>query len=367
MFDDRTRDNIKAEILAELDTSTGLTALEGGFADQVYGPVAVKLEEFYAALQALVAFVVLDETCGALLDVAGDNLGLLRKEGRRAKAGITLTGTAGAVIPAGTVFLTEEGLEFALDTAVRLDAEGKGTGALTAQAVGAAYNVGEGEIVRMYVNLATLTAFSNTQATGGADPENGKELYGRIHDRTSAPATSGNPAQVRQWATEVDGVAYAKVVSLVNGRGTVGVTLVGPDMAPVDATVVAAVVANIKKYRIVGMDIDPYVVSAEPLTVNIEAVSKLDTGTQPEEVARHLSDLLGAYFASLVEAKYSQIYEGPDKDAAYSLRFNRVATMLMTTPGVLDYTTLTINGKPENLTIGANQVPVLGEVTVLCS
>lgn len=364
MFEDRTRDNIKAEMLAMVQTSTGLTALEGGYADHTFGPMSVKLEEAYARLRGLVAFLAFDETCGALLDVVADNVSMQRKEGRKATATISLTGTPLAHFPAGTAFLTEDGLEFTLDASVQLGEDGKGEGTLTATSVGAAYNVKEGALTRMYVNLATLDSFVNSAATGGADLESNASLYGRIDAHFREPATSGNPAQVRQWATEVDGVAYAKVVSLVDGNGTVGVTLVGADMTPVDQTVVQAVAANIMAKRTVGIDADPYVKSATPLVVNITAVSELDTSTTPAEVKAKLAAQLKEYFALLVKEKYGRNYEGPDEDVGYTMIYNRVATMLMTVPGVLDYTSLTINGQANDLTIGADQVPVLGEVTV---
>lgn len=364
MFEDRTRDNIKAEMLEDIQTSTGLTALEGGFADHVLGPVSVKLEEAYGALRGLLAILTIDETSGGLIDLAAGNLGLARKEGSKAYAALTLQGTPGAMIPAGTVFLTDGGLEFSLDADVTLDGNGTGKGYITAEAVGAAYNIKPGELTRMYVNRNDLESFSNDGAVGGADPESDKSLSERVDAKLQTPATSGNPAHIREWAMEVDGVTYAKVVSLAHGNGTVGVTLVGENLAAVDQAIVTAVAENINTKRPVGIEAAPYVQSAVPLPVNITAAPKLDAGVTPSAVIQTLRETLEKHFAVLVETKYKRNYEGPEEDEPYTLSYNRVATMLMTTPGVLDYTTLTINGAAENLTIAPDQVPVLGEVSV---
>ena len=65
-----------------------------------------------------------------------------------------------------------------------------------------------------------------------------------------------------------------------------------------------------------------------------------------------------------MEAKYAETYDSAADDHSYALSYNRVATILMTTPGVVDYTSLTINGGKVDVTIGKDQVPTVGEVTV---
>lgn len=51
MYEDKTPEAIKAEILAAIRQSQGLSAMAGGFADGVAGPVAEQLSEAYRALE----------------------------------------------------------------------------------------------------------------------------------------------------------------------------------------------------------------------------------------------------------------------------------------------------------------------------
>lgn len=119
---------------------------------------------------------------------------------------MTLTGTAGSTIPAGTVFLTLEGLEFALLEDVLLTG-GSDTGTAEATEIGSAYNVEAGAITRMVTTMTALSAWTNASATGGTDQESDAALYERIRDFRAVrpplamPITmSSGPWRWRAWA-----------------------------------------------------------------------------------------------------------------------------------------------------------------------
>lgn len=364
MFEDRTRESIKAEMLAEVNPSSGLSTLEGGFLDQVFGPASVELEKVYAAMNTVFCLFAIDETCGGLIDIAAENYSIERKDGVSATATIHFVGASGAHIPAGTVFSTADGLIYSLRDAVTLTASGQGDGLLVAEDVGSRYNVADGKIDRIYDNLSGLEYFSVGEATGGIDEESDAALVGRYYDKLQRPVTSGNPNHYRQWAMEVAGVGEAKVISLINGPGTVGVTLVSENFGPVDNAVVSKTVEHIEAVRPVGISVAPAVKSAEALPINVTVVSKLNTTVTEKSVAVAFRARLEEYLRSLVEDKYSKTYEKIADDKDYTVSYNRVATILMTTPGVVDYTSLTINGGKVDVTIGKDQVPAAGEVTV---
>lgn len=364
MYEDKTRENIKADMMAELSKTSGLSALEGSFADQVFGPMAVELEKVYAAMDTQFMIMAVDETCGGLIDIAAGNYSLERKPGVVSKAVVQFTGTGRMYIPAGTFFSTADGRVYSLIDPVTLDAEGNGEGTLEAEEPGARYDAPAGSIDRMLTNLPGLESFSVGAASGGVDEEGDAALVGRYYDKLQRPVTSGNPNHYRQWAMEVPGVGEAKVISLANGPGTVGVTLVSAGFGPVDDTVVAAVVAHIEAERPAGISVAPNVKSAAALPINVAVVSNLDTSVTAASVAASFKERLGAYLQSVVAGKYAETYDTAADDHNYSLSYNRVATILMTTPGVMDYTSLTINGGKVDVTIGKDQVPTVGEVAV---
>lgn len=196
MYEDKTPEAIKAEILAAIRQSQGLSAMAGGFADGVAGPVAEQLSEAYRALEGVPSMLFVDESSGGYIDlVGGQYYSITRREGTRAYCDITFNGAPGLVIPKGTAFLTAGGLSYALMAAVALGPEGTGRGRLEAAEAGSAYNVEAGAIDRMYVNLTGLTSYHSEAAAGGTDAESDAALLSRIRERVQRPPTSGNGYQ----------------------------------------------------------------------------------------------------------------------------------------------------------------------------
>lgn len=364
MFEGRTREVIKAEMMEDLNESSGLNAQEGGFADQCFGPPAVQIEKVYMSMDAVLELFMVSASSGWLIDLAASNFSIARKDGVKATATVTFQGETGALIEEGALFATQSGLIYALTAAVALDGTGTGQGVVEAQEAGERYNVAAGAIDRMFVNPLGVESFSAGAATGGVDLEGDEPLVSRYYDRLQRPSTSSNPNDYRKWALEVPGVGEAKVIPLVNGAGTVGVTVVDENFRPVEATVVAAALDHIQRERAVGLDQPPVVKSATATPINITAVLNLDTSTTTDTVAVKFKAALADYCKTLVNAKYAQDYDGPDEDIGYALSYNRVATLLMTIPGVVDYTSLTINGGTADITIGKDAVPVVGTVSV---
>lgn len=364
MFEDRTPEALKAEALARIHPATGLSALEGGFADSVIGPAAERVSEFYQALPAVVSMLFVDEGSGGYIDlVAKTYFNLSRKPGTKARCTVTLSGDAGAVLPAGTAFLTAEGLVFYLLSAVTLGAGGEAQGALEAADIGAEYNLEAGALTRMYVNPVGLAAFSSGAATGGTDRESDAALLGRMDERRKRPATSGNGYQYRQWAMEVAGVGEAKVVELAAGPGTLALTLTDAALAPASPEIVAAADAAIATKRPIGAT--PTVRSAEALTLTVAATVVLAASTTADAVRAVFVSKLDTYCRELVGEKFRRVYYSPEEDLPYTLIYNRVAALLLTIEGVVNYTALTVNDAAADIAIPADSVPVVGEVTVV--
>ena len=346
MFESITPESIKAAILAEAGDS--LETREGSFLDSMAGPAAVEIWKVYQAMNAVISIAFPDESAGGYLDLEGAKYGITRKPGTRARCTMTLTGTAGSTIPAGTVFLTLEGLEFALLEDVLLTG-GSDTGTAEAVEIGSAYNVEAGAITRMVQTLTGLSTWTNAAATGGTDPESDAALYERIRDFRSRQATSGNAYHYEQWAMEVPGAGGAKIFPLWNGAGTVKVVLVDADMEPASPEIVAAAAAHIEEERPIGATVT--VAAAQSLAIHVAAKLTLDGSTTLPEVKAVFETELDAYLKTL--AFRTSI-----------LRYNQVAYLLLSLPGVLDFTSLTLNGGTGNVSIGAEQVPALGEVTL---
>lgn len=348
MFEDRTPENIHAEILAGMGDK--VQTREGSFAAEMTGPVAVEIAKAYGAIRAMLPAFYVDEDSGGFIDLAANPNGITRKQGTKAKAVIHLTGRAQMTISAGTVFLTEDGLEFALDEDVTIGANGQGEGTVTAAEIGDAYNVPEGALTQMVMTLTGLTAWTSGAATGGTDQESDRDLVGRFYDSLRKPATSGNRYHYEKWALEVDGVGAAKVFPKWNGPGTVKVLLIGPNRRSVDQSVVTAVANHIEEERPIG---PKYITveSAGEVAINVTATLTLNGSVS-------LADIQTRYKAKLEEYLQSVAFE------SYTVLFNRIAFLLMDVGGVTDYTSLTVNGGTSNVGIQEDKVPVIGTVTL---
>ena len=350
MFEALSMESIKKEIVEGISKRYGVSTLEGGFLDAMVGPVALSIWRVYQSLDAIVPIAHVDESSGGYIDMRCEEFGVAaRKAGTKAKLALTLKGKNGTRVPKGTAFLTAEGLTFGLETDAVLGPSGVAEAAAVADEVGTAYNVDAGAIVRMYANVAGLESYTSGAAAGGTDPETDTALAGRFYDRLQTPATSGNAYHYGQWAKEVEGVGAAKVTPLWAGPGTVKVLVAGPQREPVSGELVTACAAHIEELRPIGAAVT--VKSAEGLSINVSAKARLSAATTADKVRAALSESLDAYLKSSAFREYV-------------LRYNRVSFLLLDIDGVEDFSVLTVNGGTGNVSIGEDQVPVLGAVEV---
>lgn len=362
MFEDRTTENLKKEALAEISPELGISTMAGSYADAVVGPLAQAVSRLYQALPAVLSMLFIDPASGPFIDlVARDYHSLTRRAGTRARCSITLTGKEGTLIPAGTVFLTAAGLRFILLEPVTIPASWSAVGTLEAVQEGAAYNIPQGAIDRMFVNLSGLDSYENTQGEGGTDMESDEALYGRVDDARKRPATSGNGWDYRRWALEVEGVGEVKIVELWDGPGTVGLTVADSSFQAPSEEIVQAVLDHVLVNKPVGAA--PTVTAAREMGITVRA-RVITLGTTAEAVREELEKRLREQFKSMVQTKYRTICYGPEEDKPYTLAYNRVLALLLSIDGVDTFTSLSVNDGKADIIIPADSIPVLKELYV---
>lgn len=346
MYEDLTVENIKSEIISRM--TSDIDTREGSVINDMISATAYEIWKSYQALDAIIPIVYVDETSGEYIDMRCAEYGIVRKAGTKATTVLTLSGTLGTVIPKAKAFLTASGLDFITNEQVVL-ADGLTTVTATAEEIGERYNVEAGSITKQFVNLSGLTSVTSTAATGGTDAETDTALAARLYEYLQKPATSGNAYHYKQWALEVDGVGNAKITPLWDGPGTIRVLIVGNNYEPVDSVIVNNCVEHIEENRPIGATVT--VVSAEGLDINVEANITIESRTTIEAVQKTFKEALESYLSGIA-------FEG------YTVVYNRIAYILLDIDGVLDYTTLTINGEAANVAIGEEQIPILGTVVI---
>ena len=343
----RTFDEILSAIKARISDVSNLDTSEGSYTDTLIRAVAMEIANDYFDQQAIIPIAFVDETSGSYIDKRAAEYGLARKPGTKAEATVTFAGSDGTVVPAGTVVQTADGLLYSTDEAVTV-ASGTATAAVTAEGAGSIYNVPENSITTMQ-NSVGVTVQSSTEAAGGTDPETDQALVERLYSIWRKPATSGNANHYEAWAMEVDGIGAAKVWPCWDGGGTVKVVVLDSNMEPPTEEQVQAVAAHIEQVRPICVDVT--VEAATETTLTVAAVIQTDGSVLPEDVQEQYQQLLVQYCKDLAFQSQTVVY-------------NRIAYMLLSIPGVTDFSSLTLNGSTDNITLADNAVPVVGTVTV---
>jgi uncharacterized phage protein gp47/JayE len=346
-YENMTPEAIRAQIIE--NTGANVNTDEGTFVSDMAAAIALEMSKAYGQLDAALQIMFANTSDSDYLEARAAEVGIYRKQGVKATGEITVSGTVDAVLPAGAVVMTETGLKYTTDEELTLTDE-TGTVAITAESVGDAYNVAATEVNTLGISYAGIIGVTNeSPITGGVDAETDDALRERFFVRLRMASTSGNAHHYRQWALEVDGVGDAKVTPLADGPGTVGILIVGADKGPLDPEVVSACAAHIEEVRPIGATVT--VTGASATTINVTASVQLD-GT----VA--LADVEDAFEAALDK------YLKDISFKVYSVTPSRVGYVLLSVNGVADYSNLEINGGSSAVTIPANNVPVLGGVTL---
>lgn len=347
MYEDMTKNAIREAILAHMGTD--ISKIEGSFAADMAAAVSVEMAKIYATIDYAMQTFLLQTNEGEYLDLRAAEYGISRKPGTKATVELTASGADGTVIPEGARVVSADGLIFVTDAAATISG---GTAAIfaTAEQAGAAYNAAPGTITQLFKNLAGVSEITNpAAAAGGSDSETDEALRERVLLRLQTPATSGNAYHYQQWALDVAGVGAAKVLPLWAGAGTVKVVLASPDMGAVNGDTVEAAAAYIETQRPIGADVTVVSATAKEITVAATLAISADTT---------LSAVKTAFSAALKE-----YFQGLAFDAS-SVSYNKIAYLLMSVPGVNDYTDLKINGGTSAISLQTSEVPAVGTVTL---
>lgn len=345
MYEDKTPESIKADIVAGLD---GMDCSEGSYVDLLISPIAYEIWKYYTAIGAVEPIVFVDEGSGAYIDQKCADYGMTRKPGVKATVSMSFSGDNGTVLSKGKAFMTKTGLTFLLVDSVTI-VDGTGSGVAEAEAVGSQYNIGRDTLVAQTVLLPGLESWSNESASGGTNPETDEELVKRLYDRLRNPATSGNVAHYKEWATETPGVGNCRVLPLWDGAGTVKLVVVDSEGKVASEAILEDCQAHVEEMRPIGAAVT--VESATAVTVSVTATVTLDNTTTLEEVKTAFNKALDEYLRSIAFEKNE-------------VQYSRIAFMLLDTAGVHDYSDLMVNEGTINLTLTDTEIPVRGETAL---
>ena len=207
---------------------------------------------------------------------------------------ITVTGSDGAVLTAGSVFKRADGVSYSVESEVTISS-GQAVVTVGAEVAGQAGNGAAGITLNLDSPIVGVNASAVVTAgalTGGANIESDDSLRARLLERIRLPPQGGAKSDYVGWAKEVPGVTRAWSYPEEMGDGTVTVRFVrdnDTNMIP-EANEVAAVQAYIDDVRPVCADL--YVLAPVAALIHFQIRLVPATASVKAAVEAGLRDLL---------------------------------------------------------------------------
>lgn len=335
MFEDRTYETLREEALAQI--AQDVDKQEGSVENTAISPAMYKMAEFYVSLNNFIDLVMGDTAVGEYLDRIVADRGITRKPATYAQRKLVTTGT----VDIGTRWSL-------LDTTYKITALlSTNVYSVACEQLGTIGNIYSGAAEALD-NVSGVTATLTDIIASGEDIETDTALRARFYAQVRSSGTSGNIHDYRNWALDVPGCGDAKVFPLWNGNGTVKVLVIDENME-IDASLPAIVASYIETVRPIGATVT--VSSPTSKVISVSATVVLD-GTVP------LADVKTNFTAVLTTYLKGTVFD------IYTLSYAKIGSLLLSTAGIADYSGLQVNGGTVNITVGSDEMPIAGTVTL---
>ncbi|WP_437795558.1 baseplate J/gp47 family protein [Mitsuokella multacida] len=347
MYEAREQEDILAE-LQEAST-TPASKIEGTFENDVLASSSIEFAKTEVELEELCKISFAETSYGDYLSLRAEEHGVIRKSAVAATGELQIKGTAGAIVPRGSLFSTDTGMMFSTSTDCTLGTEGTVTVSAIAVLPGKSGNVVAGTIKKIPISIAGVQSVLNTEDfSGGFDEESDDELLQRLLLHVRTPATSGNANHYKEWALSVSGVKAAKVQPLWNGNGTVRVLVLDENLNPAGTDLLKQVQTYIDANRPIGAT----VTVAAPTTQNIDI--SLSVSVHAGYMDSYKADIQSAIQSYLTDLAFD----------ATQVSIAQIGKIVLDTDAVDDYDSLMLNGGSKNVKVETSSIPRVGKLKV---
>lgn len=320
-------------------------------------PVAIELETAYKTIEELPDQAMPDTATGKDLDRVVKPF-VTRKIAQKSSGNVTLTGIPGTNINKGDLVASDTVNFYFYENSI-MPSSGTIDVKVICVSYGTVGNIIAGAIKFFPKTLKGLQTVTNKEAfTNGYDEETDDELRERYYLKVQNIVNSSNKNAYRNWALEVTGVGDSKVIPIWNGPGTVKVIIIDSNKIGADETLVNSVQDYIDPNKNGdGSGVAPCgggictVVSATEKTISISL------------------NIITALDSSVAQSNIETIIKGYLTDIAFSkeqnyISYAKVGSLILSIDGINDYSNLLINSGTANISIGDEEVAVLGGVTI---
>lgn len=197
----------------------------------------------------------------------------------------------------------------------------------------------------------------------GEDEETDDALRERFYEAVNEPPFGGNVSDYKQRINAIPGVGATKVYPVWQGGGTVKCTIIAADWTPPSQTLIDEVQTimdpTVDSGKGMGQAPIDHVVTifgVSGVPINVETTLTLAAGVTPGQVQ---ADVEAANASYLIELRKDWTNQ-----QQLVVRTAQIDARILTVAGVEDVSGTTINGSATNLTLGSDEVPQLGTVTI---
>ena len=356
------RDAILNELPDEYDTESGSVFWN------IASAIAVPLGEMMDTIENAIAQKDPMVMSGEDLDTFVSGYGLVRESGAEASASLTVVldaDTTAVNIPEGTLFETENGIQFAAiqnyDSVVD-----RQTINVEAVGIGSQYNVDSDTITVIPVALDGVESVFNTDpAYGGKDEESDGDLFERWQIQIGYIQTGYNRAWYEASALNLDEIGYAKAYAAGESIGDeivpnnyVYLVVLDTMKAPLDDETLTSV------QRVIDPDIGGIGDGIAPPTAHCMVISGtvLTLSVSIEKLSIESSAVADVVKADITDILQQMVQ---DIEVGGMIRLSDVLAGIKAVEGVVDVDVLglTMNDSAENIQLAYNQSVTLGGIT----
>jgi len=322
-------------------------------------PAAAELAQMYAELDINDRLSFADTASGEYLTRRAAEFGVHRRPATKARREGHFFGANDSPIeiPTGSRY-SIEGIHF-----VAVSRIGAGVYVLECETPGVVGNQHFGNLLPIDFVPGLVRAELGDVLVPGEDEESDEELRQRYYKAVNEPPFGGNVADYQQKINGIEGVGGVKVFPVWLGGGTVKCTIIASDWSAPSQQLVDEVQNAIDPSDISGQGyglapIGHHVTIAgvQPVTIDVATTVTLADGVTVGQVQGPIEEVIDAYLLGLRKAWVNE--------PQLVVRVSQIEAAILTVPGVIDVTGTTLNGSTANVTLGEEDIPVLGTVTI---
>lgn len=187
----------------------------------------------------------------------------------------------------------------------------------------------------------------------GENETSDEDIKNAYFDYVKNTVADGNVAQYKRWCSEYEGIGNAKILPLWNGANTVKVSILSVSNRAASETLIN----EFQEY------LDPNIEGMGNGVAPIGAFVTVSTATEvPINVTAKVAMKDGYSDTTTISAELEKYFASIAYDKS-TVSYMSMGAAILNATGVEFISDLTINGGTSDVTLGTEEIPVVGEVT----